>query len=141
MKIKEVMARPVFVLPDSTKKELLNTARKNKDAEIFIVAGKDKKFLGDITIADLFLMLLPNQKFEEIGVQLAFDLEKKFFAKTAKELMRRHEFRCSPDDDVLKVATRLAGIEIDQMPVINKSGMVVGVVTEGIIVRKLKQND
>ena len=129
MKIKEVMARPVFVLPDSTKKELLNTARKNKDAEIFIVAGKDKKFLGDITIADLFLMLLPNQKFEEIGVQLAFDLEKKFFAKTAKELMRRHEFRCSPDDDVLKVATRLAGIEIDQMPVINKSGMVVGFVT------------
>ena len=33
-----------LVSPNATKKELLNAAKKNKSAEIFIVAEKDRKF-------------------------------------------------------------------------------------------------
>ena len=86
MKIRNIMQKPVFVSPDATKKDLLKTAKKHPNTEIFIVVDKDKKFLGDFHENDLFIMMIPNEFYENIGVELAFDLEKKFFATCASEI-------------------------------------------------------
>jgi len=138
MNIKEVMIKPVFVSPDTSKKELLKIARRNKQAHLFVVVGKNKKFLGDIHENDLFYMVLPNQHYESIGIELAFDLEKKFFAKTARELMRKHDVKCTTSEDIERVALRFAQEEVNEIPVVNEKGQVVGVITQGILMRHLK---
>jgi CBS domain-containing protein len=138
MKVKEIMKKPVLISETTTKKELHKIAKKNPEMPIFIVVDKDKKFLGDIHENDLFYMILPNDRYEDIGIELEFDLEKKFFAETAKEIMRRHDTSCSPEDEIMDAALVLAGVEINEMPVINKKGKVVGVITEGILLRHIE---
>jgi CBS domain-containing protein len=138
MKIKEVMEKPLLVGPGATKKELVEMARKHPHIPIIFVVDSKKKFLGDIHENDLFYMIIPNDMYDEIGVELAFDLEKKFFANTAKELMRKHDESCGPDDELMKVAIELAGQEINELPVIDKNNKVVGLITQGILLRHLK---
>jgi CBS domain-containing protein len=138
MKVKEVMEKPILVSPRTTKRELLRLVRKHPHIPIIFVVDKDKKFLGDIHENDLFYMVIPNDLYDEIGMELAFDIEKKFFANTAKELMRKHDLSCSPDDELMDVALELASVEINEMPVIDKNGRVVGLVTEGILMRHMK---
>jgi predicted transcriptional regulator len=138
MKIKSIMAKPVFIKPDATKKELVKIIRKNKNTQVFIVVDDNKRFLGDIHENDLFYMILPNDRYEDIGMELAFDLEKKFFATTAKEIMRKHDLSCGPEDEMMDVALDFAASEINEMPVIDKSGKVVGVITQGMLLRHMK---
>ena len=85
MKIKEVMLKPVFVYPNDTKKKILSKVKRNPNTSLFVVATRNKQFLGDIHENDLFFMLTPNEMVNEVGLELAFDLKKKFFAKTAKD--------------------------------------------------------
>jgi len=139
MKIKDVMLKPVFISPDATKKDLFRVVKKNPQTDLFIIADKKRKFLGDLHINDLFLMFLPDDRYEDIGVELAFDIERKFFAKNAKELMRKHDFNCKPEDDLLNTALILGGLEVNEMPVINDNEQVVGVVTERLLIRYLKK--
>jgi CBS domain-containing protein len=138
MWVKDVMEKPVLISPDSTKKQILAAAKKNPSADVFIVVDKNKNFLGEISEEDLFLMLLPNDLYDDIGIQLGFDLEKKFFANTAKEVMRPHDITCSQDDDVMEVALMLVREEVDVIPVLNDKGKVVGVVNEGVLLRHMK---
>jgi len=138
MKIKEIMEKPLTVGPEATKKELLALAKKHPDIPIIFVVDRNQKFLGDIHENDLFLMVMPNDMFDEIGVELGFDIEKKYFAEKAKDLMRKHELSCGPDDELMDVAKELAGEEVNEMPVIDKKGKVVGLVTEGMLLRNLE---
>jgi CBS domain-containing protein len=138
VKIKEVMERPVFVSPEASKKELIAVAKKNPHVELFIVVDKDKKFLGDIHENDLFLMMIPNDLYDQVSGEAPFDFEKKFFAETAQDLMRKHDVSCDETDEIMDVAVRLAGEEVNEMPVLNKKGQVVGVINEGTLLRYLK---
>ncbi len=138
VKIKKIMKPAVTVSPTATKKELLATAKKYPTADIFVVVGKNNKFLGDIHENDLFYMLIPNELFEDVGVQLAFDLEKKFFAKTARAIMRKHDIKCQEDDDAIAVALKFVRTEVNEMPVLNKKGQVVGVIDEGRLLRHIQ---
>ena len=138
MKIEKIMKKPVFVSPDATKEELFKIAKKHPSVDLFIVVDKNRKFLGDLNEDDLFLMILPNEQYEDIGVELAFDLQKKFFATTAKELMRKHDISCYENEDIMDVALRLAGEEVNEIPVLNKKDQVVGFVDEGLLLRHIK---
>ncbi|MBW3002017.1 CBS domain-containing protein [Candidatus Woesearchaeota archaeon] len=138
MLIKKVMKPAVCVPPTATKKQLLKAAKKHPTADIFIVAGKNNKFLGDIHENDLFYMLVPNKLYEDIGVQLAFDLEKKFWAKTARELMRKHDVICFENDTTMDVALKFVRVEVNEMPVLNKKRQVVGVIDQGRLLRHMK---
>ncbi len=138
VKIKKIMKPAVTVPPTATKKELLATAKKYPAADIFVVVGKNNKFLGDIHENDLFYMLIPNELFEDVGVQLAFDLEKKFFAKTARGIMRKHDIKCHENDDAMDVALKFVRAEVNEMPVLNKKGQVVGVIDEGKLLRHIQ---
>jgi len=138
MKIKEVMRKPVIIPPETTKAEIQKIVRKNPNEDLFIVVDKDGKFLGDIDENDLFYMILPNDKYSEIEGGLGFDLEKKFFAETAKEVMRRNPQCCYQDDEVMDVALDLAAADVNEMPVLDKDEKVVGVVDQGAILRKLE---
>src|SRR3972149_5706631 len=111
MKIKQIMRKPVFVSPNASGKQLLKAAKKHKNERLFIIVDKNKKILGDINEDDLFYMLYPNENYEDIGVELAFDIEKKFFANNAKEIMRKHDIVCHEDDEIMDVATQIAGEE------------------------------
>ena len=137
MKIKKIMEKPVLISSKATKKELKKLAKKHPHTDLFVVVDKNKNFLGDIHENDLFLMFIPNEKFEEIGVELGFDLERKFFANTAKELMNKHDVTCDEDDDVAEIALLLAKEEVNAIPVLNKKGKVVGMVNRGTLVRHL----
>jgi CBS domain-containing protein len=138
MKIKDIMEKPLCVGPDATKKELVALAKKHPNIPIIFVVDKNQRFLGDIHENDLFLMVLPNDMYDEIGVEEGFDIEKKFFADNAKEIMRKHDLSCSPDDKLMDVALELAGDEIDEIPVIDKKGRVVGLVTQGMLMRRME---
>ena len=138
MKIKEIMEKPVLIPEDATKKELVTIAKKHPNMPIFIVVDKDKKFLGDIHENDLFIMAIPNELFSAIGMELAFDIEKKFFAENAKQIMRKHDLVCYSDEEFMAVATRLAGVEVNEMPVLDRKEKVVGVITEGLLLRYMK---
>ena len=82
-------------------------------------------------------MMVPNKYYEAIGAELGFDLEKKFFAKNAKEIMRKHDVSCNENDSIIDAALKLAGAEVNEIPVLNKNGQVIGVVTQGILLRNL----
>jgi CBS domain-containing protein len=138
MKVKEIMERPILVSLDTTKKELLALAKKHPHIPLLFVVDKNGKFLGDIHENDLFYMIIPNDMYDEIGAELAFDIEKKFFAETAKQIMRKHDESCSPDDELMDVATRLARAEVNELPVIDKNGKVVGLITQGILLRHIE---
>jgi Mg/Co/Ni transporter MgtE len=60
-------------------------------------------------------------------------------AKTVKELMDRHEFTVSPDDDVLDAAKLLYDEEISTLPVIDKKGKLLGVLTDICILKHYKK--
>ena len=135
MKVKEVMETPVFIPQNATKKHILNLVKKYKKTKIFIVVDNKKKFLGDIHEDDLFYMMIPNEYYESIGANLGFDIERKFFARNAKEIMRRHDVSCNENDDVIDAALKLASAEVNEMPVLDKKGRVVGVITQGILLR------
>ncbi len=138
MKIKEIMLKPVLISLSATKIDLLRIAKRNPHAVIFIVVNKNKKFLGDMHENDLFVMLMPNEIFDDIGVDVGFDFEKNFFAKHARELMRKHDFVCYMDDEVAKIGLKFSQIEVNEMPVLNKKRQVVGVITQGILLRHMK---
>ncbi len=137
MKIKDIMLKPILIRQEASKKELLEIAKKNKNMPIFMVVDDDNKFLGDIHENDLFYMVIPNKRYKDIGAELEFNLEKKFFAKTAKEIMRKHDLICSPDESIIDAALKLASVEINEMPVIDKKGRVIGVITQGLLLRHL----
>ena len=137
MKIKNIMEKPIFISPNATKKEILNIIKKYPKTKIFVVIDKNKKFLGDIHEDDLFYMMIPNESYTDIGVRLAFDLEKKFFAKNAEDIMRKHDVYCNENDDIIAVSLKLAGAEVNEMPVIDKNNKVVGVITQGILLRHI----
>ena len=138
VKINKMMKKAVFVPPNASKKEMLKIVKRNPTADIFIVAGKNKKFLGDIHENDLFYMLVPNNLYAEIGIQLAFDLEKKFFSKKAKDLMRKNDITCNVDDTAMNVAMKFLKVEVNEMPVLNKKGQVVGVINQGVLLRHIQ---
>jgi CBS domain-containing protein len=138
MKIKDVMKKAVCTYPDTKKKDLFLLAKANPDAELFVVIDAKGKFLGDIHENDLFLMMIPNSRAKDIESDDVFDFEKKFFAENAKEIMRKHDVTCTEDEDIMDVAVRLAGEEINEMPVLDKQGTVVGIITEGILLRYLQ---
>jgi len=137
MKIKQIMKKAVFVSLNTLKKDLLKIAKKHPNTKIFVIIDKKKQFLGDIHENDLFYMFIPNKYYETAGMNLAFDLEKKFFAKTAKEIMRKHDTTCNQDDELTDVALKIANIEINEIPVLNKKNEVVGVIDQGTILRHL----
>ena len=137
MKVKEVMEKPVFISQSASKKEIMDIVRKNKKTRVFIVADENKRFLGDIHEDSLFYMMIPNEYYQSISVNIGFDIEKKFFAQNAKEIMRKHDISCYEDDTILDAALKLAGVEINEMPVLNEKNQVVGVVTQGILLRYL----
>ena len=137
MLIKDVMRKAVTISPEATRKEIYELACKHPDNGLFIVADKSGLFLGDIHENDLFFMLLPDDLYEDIGVELAFDIEKKFFAKTAGELMHKHDVSCHPDDDILTVGLSFIREGVTAMPVLNNWGVVQGYVTQGMLLRHL----
>lgn len=137
IKIKQVMQKPVLISPSTKKKELYSIAVKNPHAKIFFVVDKKKKLLGSVHEDDLFVMFVPNEFFESVGLDLALDLEEKFFAKTAKELMRKTDISCYENDDIFEVALTFLQIEANEMAVLNKQDRIVGVITQGILVRHL----
>jgi CBS domain-containing protein len=137
MKIKDLMIKPVFISSNATKKDLIRIARKHPQTMIFIVVNKNKNFLGDIHENDLFVMLMPNEMYDDLGVEVGFDFEKKFFAKYARELMRKHDIVCYVDDDVSNIGLKFSQAEVNEMPVLNKKKQVVGVITQGILLRHM----
>jgi CBS domain-containing protein len=138
MKIKQIMEHAITAHPQATKRQLLDLMKKNPNTKVIIIVDKDRQFVGDICENDLFLMVLPNELYENISVEMGFNIEKRFFAETAGAIMRKHGLSCGPDDDILEVALDLAGSEIDEMPVVDNKGRVVGVITEGRILRNLE---
>ena len=137
MKVKEVMDKPVFISPDATKKEILQLAKANPYTRIFIIKDNKGNFMGDIHEDDIFYMVLPNDSYDDIGVELGFDLEKKFFAQTARELMRKYDLSCNEEEELIDAALKLAGAEINEMPVLDKNGQVVGVITQALLLRHM----
>lgn len=141
VKVKDVMTKAVTVGPDASRKEILAVAKKHPNSDIILVVDDSGSFLGDIHEDDLFYMMLPDDIYEDVGIELAFDVEKKFFAKTAKEIMRKHDTRCKPEDDIMEVAMTMMREQTPQIPVVNHWGIVQGVITQGQILRHLEIKD
>ena len=138
LKVKNVMQKPVLVRPNTTKYNLLKIAKKHPNTKFFVVAKNNKKFLGGIHEDNLFYMFMPNPIYNAFGIKLGFELERKFFAKTAKDLMRTQSYHCYDYENIFDVAIRFVPIEVNEMPVLNKKKEVVGIITQGILLRHIK---
>lgn len=135
--IKNFMQKARCVKLNTTKKQLFNKSQKYPDTQLFPVIDANKKLIGTIHEDDLFVMQVPNESLDEIGFELALDLNQKFFAKTAKDIMRKQPIFCYDFDDVLKVAHKFLQVEVNEMVVLNKNNNVVGVITQGNLLRYL----
>jgi CBS domain-containing protein len=138
VKVKDVMEKAVFVSPTDSKKKLLAIARKHPKVRLFLVVGKNKKFLGDVHENDLFLMLLPNRFYEFMGLEEAFYIEKMFYAKNVRDIMRKHDFFCYADEHIRDVALKSSKLEVNEMPVLNRNHQVVGCINQGTLLRHMK---
>lgn len=130
MQIKEAIIKPVFLYPDDDIKTVKKKLQK-KDNNICIVINKNKKFLGEVHEQDLLKLFIPQDMLDEQDIidTLGVGYDKNFFAKRAKDLMKKHPFTISLDANIKDIIFLMFKQQIQYLPVIDKKEKVIGVIT------------
>jgi CBS domain-containing protein len=114
MRVSELMLRDVtLVPPDDTAQ---NAARAIADIDSrFILVGADERVVGILTIRDILIRLV------------AAGLDPT--ATPVSQVMSSSLFTCTEEEVAERVAERMAEHRIEQMPVLDVGGRLVGVIT------------
>ena len=114
MRVSELMLRDVTLIPPED--TVQNAARAIADIDSrFIVAGVDEGVVGILTIRDILIRLV------------AAGLDPT--ATPVSQVMSSFLFICTEEDTAEDVAERMAEHRIEQMPVLDEGGRLVGVIT------------
>jgi len=114
MRVSELMLRDVTLVPPED--TVQNTARAIADIDSrFILVGVDERVVGILTIRDILIRLV------------AAGLDPT--ATPVSQVMSSFLFTCTEEDTAENVAERMAEHRIEQMPVLDEGGRLVGVIT------------
>lgn len=108
-----------------------------KDDISVLPVMKGKKFVGEIHRVDL-LKLLVNLKDipEEDITSLGFSVDLGYIAKTAEQIMRRHEIILDPKTKVKDAAYTMLKENVTKIPVMKKNRFI-GILSEGKLLEEL----
>jgi CBS domain-containing protein len=114
MRVSELMLRDVTLVPPED--TVQNAARAIADIDSrFILVGVDERVAGILTIRDILIRLV------------AAGLDPT--ATPVSQVMSSFLFTCTEEDTAENVAERMAEHRIEQMPVLDEGGRLVGVIT------------
>jgi CBS domain-containing protein len=114
MRVSELMLRDVTLIPPED--TVQNAARAIADIDSrFILVGVDEHVVGILTIRDILIRLV------------AAGLDPT--ATPVSQVMSSFLFTCTEEDTAENVAERMAEHRIEQMPVLDEGGRLVGVIT------------
>src|SRR6202045_3349532 len=114
MRVSELMLRDVTLVPPED--TVQNAARAIADIDSrFILVGVDERAAGVLTIRDTLIRLV------------AAGLDPT--ATPVSQVMSSSLFTCTEEDSAEDVAKRMAEHRIEQMPVLDEGGRLVGVIT------------
>jgi CBS domain-containing protein len=114
MRVSELMLRDVTLIPPED--TVQNAARAIADIDSrFILVGVDERVVGILTIRDILIRLVAT------GLDPT--------ATPVSQVMSSFLFTCTEEDTAENVAERMAEHRIEQMPVLDEGGRLVGVIT------------
>src|SRR5271165_697857 len=114
MQVSELMLRDVTLVPAGD--SVQDAARAIADVDSrFILVGVDDRVAGVLTIRDILIRLV------------AAGLDP--IATTVSQVMSSSLFTCTEQEDAESVVERMTEHRIEQMPVLDESGRLVGVIT------------
>jgi len=114
MRVSELMLRDVTLVP--AEESVKHTAQAIADIDNrFILVGVDESVVGVLTIRDILIRLV------------AAGLDPT--ATTVSQVMSSSLVTCTEDDTAESVAERMAEHHIEQMPVLDARGRLVGMIT------------
>lgn len=134
MKVKEIMSKQVFsIKPDDNAKEALEILFKMKISGLPVIDAQGK-LVGMFTEKDILTYILPSY-IEKVGRFIYEEnprSTKKKFAELknikVSQLMRREVIATSEDTTLCEVARIMLTQKARRLPVLDKSGKVVGIV-------------
>lgn len=142
MKVFQVMHRRVdYVTPSAQIKEVAKLIFGHHINGVPVLKGK--KVVGFITERDILKKFYPRiDEYMEDPVNASkFEImEKKvseIFEIKAGKIMSKHPVTVGEDEPVLKAQSLMFVHEIGRLPVVNKAGNMVGIITNGDIFKKL----
>ena len=113
MRVSELMLRDVTLVPPED--TVQNAARAIADIDSrFILVGVDERVVGILTIRDILIRLV------------AAGLDPT--ATTVSQVMSSSLFTCTEEDTAESIAEQMAEHRIEQMPVLDAGGRLVGVI-------------
>ena len=114
MRVSELMLRDVTLVPPED--TVQNAARAIADIDSrFILVGVDERVVGILTIRDILIRLVAT------GLDPT--------ATPVSQVMSSFLFTCTEEDTAECVAERMAEHRIEQMPVLDAGGRLVGMIT------------
>jgi len=114
MRVSQLMLRDVTLVPPED--TVQNAARAIADIDSrFILVGVDERVVGILTIRDILIRLVAT------GLDPT--------ATPVSQVMSSFLFTCTEEDTAENVAERMAEHRIEQMPVLDGGGRLVGVIT------------
>lgn len=119
------------VLEDDPIPKLIEQLEK-EELDSIPVFDKKGKFIGDVHERDLLkLIILPEDiPMEELTGVFGSGTDLQYFATKAKDLVNRHELTISPDETVSKAAVIMIHHNLNSLPVLDKKGKLIGILTE-----------
>ena len=114
MRVSELMLRDVTLVPSGDTVQNAARAIADIDSRVILVGAEDR-VVGVLTIRDILIRLV------------AAGLDPT--ATPVSQVMSSSLFTCTEEDDAESVAERMAEHHIEQMPVLDAGGRVVGMIT------------
>lgn len=147
MKVEDVMSRNVVtVSPNKTFREIGEIIFGKKFAHKFSsvpVVDRAKKLLGIVTEKDLLRRLYPSQVevienfFDASNFLRMEDRIHEVEKLTAQKIMGTHPVTTTPETPLMKAGSLMLTSNKRRLPVVNKNGRLVGVISQGDIFRAI----
>ncbi|OGY45870.1 MAG: hypothetical protein A2731_01990 [Candidatus Buchananbacteria bacterium RIFCSPHIGHO2_01_FULL_39_8] len=143
MKVRDVMKKEVYTVhPESTLKEVVMMLLKYQVSGL-IVIDDNKKVTGVVSEKDIYRILYPSYSdfYDSPAIYTDFKKQEEEIKNKSNivvsEFMTKDVISTGPDEYIMKVGAIMLAHNIHRLPVINKQGKLVGVITRGLIYHNL----
>ena len=144
MKVSRIVRKKVdSVTPNSTVLEASKFIFGHHHRGLPVVNGKNKKLIGFITQQDILSQLFPSisELMEDYVHERDFEaMEKRVkdvLTKKVKNVMSKKVFSVLIDEPILKAESIMKINHVSRLPVVDKKGSLIGIISKGDIFRVL----
>ena len=143
MRVRDIMKKDVYTIsPQATLKEAIEKLYELKVSGL-IVANEKNEVVGILSEKDVYRAFYPSYEDFYNSPELFTDYKKQeaeIKNKTnvlVQEVMTQKVIKIDPDEYIMKVGSIMLSRNIHRLPVVNKNGKLVGVISRGCIYRSL----